>query len=110
MREIRMARAKLHALAAELLEEGQDNRAAIVEDAIALMTRTTVIRRASPRAERMTAEEVREILHRWEASPDATQQEIADACRVNPGRVSEVLHGLRTPEQPNMDHDAARDD
>lgn len=50
---------------------------------------------APPRSKSMTPAIAANIRHYAAAHPSASHQQIANACGVNPGRVSEVLNGKR---------------
>jgi len=57
--------------------------------------RRPAVRRSVPRSRPMTAELRDEIRRHAAGHPRATLAEIAAACGVNPGRVSEALGGKR---------------
>lgn len=60
------------------------------------MTRRPARRQAAPRSAPMNLAKWREIRRALDERPNATFQEIAVACGVNAGRVSEVASGKRT--------------
>ena len=51
--------------------------------------------RAPVKSKRITAGVRASVLHMAANNPDASHQEIGDAHNINPGRVSEILHGTR---------------
>jgi hypothetical protein len=52
--------------------------------------------RGRPVSEPITPAKIREVFETRDRYPGWSQQEIAYACNVNIGRVSEILHGKRT--------------
>lgn len=73
-----------------------------LQKAISLMNRESPVKRVKPRSRMMTAAVACEIWRYYRLHPRSSHQEIADALRVNPGRVSEVLTGTRYPEAKSL--------
>ena len=58
-------------------------------------TRRRTSDRAPVKSKRITAAVRLSVREMAASNPDASHQEIADAHGINPGRVSEILHGKR---------------
>lgn len=69
-----------------------------------LMTRK-IKHNARTVAKKVTPEIVREVLRRKAQRPELTYQEIGSLVGINGGRVSEIVNGQRTVENPSMKHD-----
>ena len=68
----------------------------------ARLRRRSPVRRAKVTSKRMTPALRDRIRAMAEAHPEMTMHEIAKALDVNQGRVSEVLAGRRTEQQPEL--------
>ena len=51
--------------------------------------------RAPVKSKRITAKVRSDVMFMAQQNPDMSHQEIGDAHNINPGRVSEILHGKR---------------
>ena len=58
-------------------------------------TRRRAYDRAPVKSRRVTSEVRASVRAMAAANPDMSHQELADAHSINPGRVSEILHGKR---------------
>jgi hypothetical protein len=92
---------ELVAEAAKMLPAGSAARAALMQ-ALPLLTRESPVKRTGQRSRMMTQALACEIWRYYRRNPAASHQQIADALRVNPGRVSEVLTRTRYPETEKL--------
>lgn len=75
---------------------------AALMQALPLLTRESPVKVAGHKSRMMTVAVAVEIWRFYRAHSHAPHQEIANALRVNPGRVSEVLNRLRYPEAEKL--------
>lgn len=95
MSDIALARRRIREIAQRLVDRGNDQEANELRNVVAgLMHRRTAVRRMSINSRRVTPA-VRERIIELAESTDLHSAEIAAEVGVNPGRVSEVLHGDR---------------
>jgi len=64
-------------------------------DALMQETYRRSYRRAPVKSKRITAKVRSDVMFMARQNPDMSHQEIAQANGINPGRVSEILHGKR---------------
>jgi hypothetical protein len=92
---------ELVAQAAKMLPVGSAARATLMA-ALPLLTRESPVKRTGKKSRMMTQAVACEIWRYYRRNKDASHQDIGDALRVNPRRVSEVLNGLRYPEAATL--------
>jgi hypothetical protein len=92
---IPIARAKLRDVALRLFSVGQSGEADEILNAVDLMYRRSAIKRAAPRARKITPEISRSVRTYFRENPTASNREIGQRFGIDGGRVSEILHGLR---------------
>ena len=100
MSNVPLAR-ELVAEAVQMLPADSPARAKL-QAAMGLMTREPPVKVARKKSRMMTLGVAVEIWRFYRRHPRSPHQEIADAMRVNPGRVSEVLTRARYPEAEKL--------
>ena len=74
-----------------------------IQCALTHMTRDPYYREAAPvKCHKPTPAMMRQVKHIADTNPDLSQLEIANMFMTNPGRISEILNGLRDPETGEM--------
>jgi hypothetical protein len=94
--DIPLARGLVADVASTLKAAGQATEAAILERAVALMTRRPPARRRAPvRSAAVSAEDAAAIRAYAHSHPSASLHAIAQMFGTNPGRISEAMQGDR---------------
>lgn len=83
--------------AASMLPIGDPARAMLLV-ALPMLTRESPVKKAHVMSRALTLEVACEIYRYYRQYSHLSMQEIGNALRVNPGRVSEVLTGAKFPE------------
>ena len=92
---IPLAREILEALDKDLYAKGDFHSVWRVRQALSLMHRASPVRRTRARQPSNVTPAVKRALIAKARTTDWSQQQLADYFGINPGRVSEILHGLR---------------